>query len=86
MGLPAMVFFASFDVGGLITYWIIEHHRTGFHLSSAGVSWLAVGAVAFLISLVVHLRSRRPKETSDDAIKRQTLAAEARATTPSTRP
>lgn len=81
-----MAFFASFEVGGLITYWVIEHHRTGFHISSAGLSWLAVGAVAFLISLVVYLRSRRPKETSDEAIKRQTLAAAARATTPSARP
>jgi len=75
MGLPAMAFSASFDVGGLITYWVIEYHRTGFHVSSAGVTWLILGALAFVISSIVHFRSRGPHETSDEAIARQTLAA-----------
>lgn len=78
MGLPLMAFSASFDIGGLITYWVIEYHRTGFHLSSAPVAWLSLGAIVFVISLIVHLRTRRPFETSEVAIKRQTLAAAAK--------
>jgi hypothetical protein len=75
MGLPTMAFSASFDVGGLVTYWIIEYRRTGFHVSGAGVAWLTLGALVFIISSTIHLGSRRPYETSDQAISRQTLAA-----------
>jgi hypothetical protein len=36
---------------------------------------LILGALAFVISSIVHFRSRGPHETSDEAIARQTLAA-----------
>ena len=78
MGLPAMVFSASFDVGGLITYWILEYRRTGLHVSSAAVAWLTLGALAFVISSIIFLTSRRTRETSGEAIARQTLAAQGR--------
>lgn len=75
MGLPALAFSASLVIGGLVTYWAIEYRRMGFHVSSAGVVWLTLGALVFVISSIIHLRSRRPHETSEEAIKRQTLAA-----------
>jgi len=76
-----MAFSASFDVGGLVRYWAIEYHRTVFHLSSAALAWLNLGALVFVISLIVHLRTRRPYETSDEAITRQRLAAAAESST-----
>lgn len=75
MGLPLMAFSASFDVGGVITYWIIEYRRTGFDLSSSAVVWLALGALVFTAATIAHLRARRPVETSSEAIQRQVLAA-----------
>lgn len=75
MSLPLMAFSASFDVGGVITYWIIEYRRTGLDLSSAAVTWLVLGALVFFVATVVHLRARRPTETSSQAIERQILAA-----------
>ncbi len=71
MGKIGMAFSASFIVGGLTTYWIRNHAATGFALGGAAIVLLVVAIVIFVVSAIVTLVSRRPKETSAQAIERQ---------------
>jgi hypothetical protein len=70
-----MVLSASLTVGGLITYWSIVYHRTGFHVSSASMMWLPVGVLAFIVSFITYLTSRRTVEAAAEAIQRQFIEA-----------
>lgn len=78
MGLPTTRSSASFAVGGLIVYGATEYRGAGSHLSGATVAWLNLGVIDIVISLIVHLRTRRPDETSDEAIQRPALSAAAK--------
>ena len=71
MGKTGMAFSASFIVGGLITYWIKNHAVTGFALSGAAVALVVVAGLVFVASAITFVVSRRPKETSAQAIERQ---------------
>lgn len=68
-----MAFSAAFTIGGIATYWIMNYHRTGFDIDRAGVVWLTLGVLTFVVSCVVVLTSRRGFETSNTAIERQML-------------
>jgi hypothetical protein len=66
-----MVLSASFTVGALITYWSIVYQRAGFHVSSAGMVWLPIGVLAFIVSFITYSISRRTAEAAAEAIQRQ---------------
>lgn len=73
MGKTGMAFSASFIVGGLTTYWIKNHAATGLALNGAAIALVAVASIVFVASTVTYLWSRRPKETSAQAIERQMM-------------
>ena len=71
MGKTGMAFSASYIVGGLITYWIKNHATTGFALSGVPIELVVMASIIFVASAITYVASRRPKETSAQAIERQ---------------
>ena len=71
MGKIAMAFSSSFIVGGLATYWMMNHSKTGFALDRAAVILIVLAGVVFVTATITFLVSRQPKETSAHAIERQ---------------
>ena len=66
-----MAFSASFIVGGLATYWIMNHSKTGFALDTAAIVLLSIAVVIFIGGAISSMMTRRTKETSAQAIERQ---------------
>lgn len=68
-----MAFSASFIAGGLATYWIMNHAKTGFALDAAATTFIVLAGIIFIVATITYLMSRRTKETSTQAIERQLL-------------
>jgi len=66
-----MAFSASFVVGGLATYWGMNHSRTGFALDAAAIIILSLAGVLFLVGALATWRARHPRATSAQLIERQ---------------
>ena len=45
------------------------------HVSSAGMMWLPIGVLAFIVSFITYLISRRTVEAAAEAIQRQFIEA-----------
>ena len=61
-------------------YWAVTYQGHGFRLSTVGVILMIVGAIGFVVSLIVFAVSRRPVGGRRHAFDRETVDAEGRST------